>query len=365
MHDVVIVGLGTALPGKSIPTESFIEHAKTFAFATPRQEKVLEELYRRTTIATRSSVLAGRGYGERAEEVFVAATSEFDRGPSTAERMQYYALEVPHLAQQACDAAFAAAPAISKNEITHIVTVSCTGFHAPGFDVELIESLALNPSTKRTHIGFMGCHGGMNGLRVALAYAQSDPHARILLCAAETCSLHFQYGWGPDRLVANSLFADGAAAAIITPAEPAQGDRIKIVDTASYIVPDSKDQMLWRIGDHGFEMHLAATVPSLIEQWLPQFLSNWLSKNNLSVQDVASWAVHPGGPKILDAVEHCLELAPNALKPSRDILASCGNMSSPTVFFIIEKLKTHGHKGPCVVLGFGPGLTVEAALIDI
>jgi predicted naringenin-chalcone synthase len=118
--------------------------------------------------------------------------------------------------------------------------------------------------------------------------------------------------------------------------------------------------MLWRIGDNGFEMHLAATVPSLIEQWLPGFIREWIGDTR-----VDHWVVHPGGPKILDAVQNCLNLPVSALEPSREVLATCGNMSSPTVFFILDKLRTRNLHGTCVMLGFGPGLTVEAALLHI
>jgi predicted naringenin-chalcone synthase len=355
MPDTIIAGLGSALPENRFSTERYIEHAKRFSCTNPRQEKVLEELYRRTAIAQRGSICT--------EEAFPSAQTEQDHGPTTGHRMQYYAGGIGALAKRACDEAFAKS-AISREEITHIVTVSCTGFYAPGFDIELIHSLPLKASTKRTHVGFMGCHGGMNGLRVAQAYAQADPSARILLCTAEACSLHFQYGWGPDKLVANSLFADGAAAAIIRgDAERDFQNECIIVDTASYIIPESTDQMLWRIGDNGFEMHLAATVPALIEEWLPNFLEEWLAQHDLRVADIAGWAVHPGGPKILDSVQQCLHLSLEALAPSREILATCGNMSSPTVFFILQNLQRRNVKGHCVVLGFGPGLTVEAALL--
>lgn len=364
MPDVRLVGLGTALPVHSLSTDEYIKHAKQFACATPRQEKVLEELYRRTAIAQRASVLTGP-YGEHAEEVFVPAQSDADRGPSTGHRMRYYADQIGALAKRACDAAFAAA-SVAPAEITHVVTVSCTGFNAPGFDIELVHSIPLSRSVQRTHVGFMGCHGGMNGLRVASAYCAADPKARVLLCAAEACSLHFQYGWGTDRLVANSLFADGAAAAILAAGRGSQKLtsaptlESALLDSASFIIPDSLDQMLWRIGDNGFEMHLAATVPALIEQWLPRFIRDWLGDTR-----VDEWVVHPGGPKILDAVQESLALPASALEASREVLALCGNMSSPTVFFILDKLRARGAKGKCVMLGFGPGLTVEAALLDL
>lgn len=354
MPDVQISGLGTALPQNQYSTEDYIEHAKTITCASPRQERVLEELYRRTAIDSRATVCDA--------ETFPPIATAEDRGPTTGARMQRYASEIGKLALGACRAAFEQSP-IAPQDITHVVSVSCTGFSAPGFDVELVHQLPLRASTKRTHVGFMGCHGGMNGLRVAQAYASADTSARILLCAAEACTLHLQYGWGPDRLIANSLFADGAAAAIISTGGTANG--ITYIDSASYIVPESADQMLWRIGDHGFEMHLAPTVPALIEEWLPNFLDEWLSRHQLSITGIAGWSVHPGGPKILDAVQASLSLSSEAMSPSREILATCGNMSSPTVFFILQKLQRCNIKGHCIVLGFGPGLTVEAALLKV
>lgn len=360
---VGILGLGTALPPNAIPTDAYIAHAKQFSCSTNRQEKVLEELYRRTAIQRRGSVLANAGYGDRAQAVFAPPASTTDFGPSTGHRMRYYAAEIPALATQACRNALFAADIQETNTVSHLVTASCTGFHAPGFDVALIEQLPLSLSTMRTHVGFMGCHGGMNALRVATAYAAADPAATILVCAAEACSLHFQYGWGPDRLVANSLFSDGAAAFVVR-ADSAASE-LEMVASGSCIVPGTAEHMQWRIGDHGFEMHLSTQVPAVIEESLPGWLDNWLAQEGYSVADIAHWAVHPGGPKILDAVESCLDLHCDALSLSRRILSECGNMSSPTVFFILAELLATKATGPCLMLGFGPGLTIEAALLQL
>jgi predicted naringenin-chalcone synthase len=355
MHQVSIAGLGIAIPNKPVTTDKYIAHAKQFAAASPKQERIIEELYRRTSIRQRSSVIAGSSYGPYAEEVYVQATCEDDRGPTTGHRMRYYAAEVGSMARRACEAAFEDA-SVNKEDVTHLVTVSCTGFNAPGFDIELIQSLPLRPTTKRTHVGFMGCHGGINGLRVAHAYLEADPQAKVLLCMAEACSLHFQYGWGSDRLIANSLFADGAAAALLTAGAGGVKGSGHVMDTASFIIPNTLDAMTWRIGDNGFEMHLDTAVPDLIRAHLPSFLHEWLSWHAIDAQHL-SWAVHPGGPKILDAVEDCMNLPPEALEASRETLELCGNMSSPTVFFILQKLRAQRKTGPC--------LTVEAALLQL
>jgi alpha-pyrone synthase len=240
------------------------------------------------------------------------------------------------------------------------VTVSCTGFSAPGWDIDLIRRLELNPTVQRTHVGFMGCHGALNGLRVARAFADADAAARVLVCAAEACTLHFHYVGTPKQMIANALFADGAAALVgrCVPDAP-----WSVVASGSCLLPDSADAMTWNIGDHGFAMTLAARVPELIRQHLRPWLESWLATHQLNIGSIGSWAVHPGGPRILDAVEASLGLPPSATAVSREVLAACGNMSSPTVLFVLERLRQQQAALPCVMLGFGPGLMAEAALV--
>ncbi len=136
-----------------------------------------------------------------------------------------------------------------------------------------------------------------------------------------------------------------------------------VLHTRSFVIPDTLEAMTWRAGDHGFVMTLAPEVPALIEKHLQRFMTQWLAQCGLQIRDIAGWAVHPGGPRILDAVERSLFLNESALAHSREILRRCGNMSSPTVFFILRELLSASVPYPYVILGFGPGLTIEAALI--
>jgi predicted naringenin-chalcone synthase len=247
------------------------------------------------------------------------------------------------------------------------VTVSCSGFVAPGFDLDLIRDLPLSPGTARTHVGFMGCHGALNGLRVARAFVEADPLSRVLLCAAELCSLHYDYRTETARILANALFADGAAALVATGAAPGADAQLdagpwRHVASGSAVLPGSAEAMTWSIGDHGFEMGLSPRVPDVIAAHLRPWLEEWLAAHGLALEGVASWAIHPGGPRILDVVESCLRLPPDAATESRRVLEECGNMSSPTVLFILDRLRRQGAPRPCVALGFGPGLVVEAAL---
>jgi predicted naringenin-chalcone synthase len=273
--------------------------------------------------------------------------------------MQVYEAEAPPLAIKASMEALASA-GTRPDQITHLVTVSCTGFAAPGFDIALVNGLGLSPSVQRTHVGFMGCHASLNGLRVASAFAGSDPTARVLVCSVELCSVHYHYGWDPPKVVANALFADGAGALVGAATGPAGVWRLSA--SGSRLIPEAADTMTWTIGDHGFGMTLSKRIPEVIAAHLRPWLDEWLAGHGVSVGDVRSWAIHPGGPKILDAAAGTLRLPPDAVWASREVLAEYGNMSSATVLFILKRLLDRGARPPGVALGFGPGLNVEAAL---
>lgn len=356
-----IIGLGTAAPEYSIPQEEAAALAAELCAVGEAEARAVVALYRRSAVRQRGSVLLTNGLpdGGVQQTFFRPAADALNRGPSTAARLERYAAEATPLALSAARTALADA-AMGAGAITHLVTVSCTGFAAPGLDVDLIRLLGLAPTVQRTHVGFMGCHGAINGLRVAAAIVNADPNARVLVCAVELCSLHFCYSAEPDRVVANALFGDGAAAAVVAPSHEAP----RVAACGSCLFPDSTECMTWRIGDHGFEMTLSARVPGLIREHLPSWLRSFLDAHGVGVRDVAVWAVHPGGPRILSDVEAALGLSPEALAESRAVLAAHGNMSSPTVLFIIDRLRRSGRlPTPCVALAFGPGLIAEVCLI--
>ncbi len=275
--------------------------------------------------------------------------------------MEKYAEHAPPLAVAASQTALNEAE-LEADRVTHLITVSCTGFESPGIDMSLIKRLGLSPSVGRIQVGFMGCHGALNGLRVAQAFAEADPQACVLLCAVELCSLHYQYGSDPQQTVANALFADGAAALVATGKPMEHDDCWRVAACGSCLMPDSEDAMTWRIGDHGFQMTLSPQVPELIRQHLRSWLSAWLESRGYSVDDVSSWAIHPGGPRVVRSVTDALGVPPEAASASNEILATYGNMSSPTVLFVVRRLQELGAAKPCVALGFGPGLVVEATL---
>jgi predicted naringenin-chalcone synthase len=289
------------------------------------------------------------------------------RGPSTATRNARFTIEALPLGRRAALAALDAA-GIAPADVTHLVVVTCTGFFSPGLDVGLIQALQLPTETERVQIGFMGCHGAINALRVARGLIAAERHAKVLIVCVELCSLHYQYGWETDRVVSNAIFADGAAALVLASTgedEHAGRDAARpcVAATGSRLIAESQDAMTWRIGDFGFEMTLSAEVPGIIEEQLRDYLTCWLSRHDLRLEDIQGWAIHPGGPRILRSVQTALDLSEEQLQPARQVLAAHGNMSSPTMVFILDRFVSENRPRPWLMLGFGPGLEVEVALL--
>lgn len=362
MNGVYLTGLGVAAPHAHLDQETSISLAQARCCTTQRQRNWLRRVYRHSGIRRRGSVLLGADGAHGFETFYPLPEIVGERGPTTAARLQCYEATVAPLADAACRAALDEA-ATEPDTITHLVTVTCTGMVSPGLDVQLVQRLGLSPDIGRLNLGFMGCHGALNGLRATSGLVQDGRNARVLLCCVELCSLHFQYGFEPQKVIANGLFADGAGAAILDlGGEKSSGWRM--IDTRSRLAPDSEQAMTWRIGDHGFEMTLSSTVPRLILGSLREWTQAWLAEQGMTLGDVRHWAIHPGGPEILRAATRALALPDDAARTSYEVLAEHGNMSSPTVLFILERLRAQGARGPCVVMGFGPGLSLEAALLE-
>lgn len=362
-----ILGIGTAVPENFVDQGTAVEMVLDLVNSDTTSGWHLQQVYMNAGISKRHSVLLeGEGGHSTTQTFFSRLDPSLDlsgrHGPTTGARMDRYIQEAVPLAVQSCRRAIENA-GIDRSSIDHLVTVTCTGFVAPGVDCFLMDELGLRRDLSRTQVGFMGCHGAFNGLRVGRALSLSDPGSTVLLCSVELCSIHFDYGWEVDRVLGNSLFSDGSGAAVVRRSAENDDRNWKLVAQGSFVVPDSKNAITWKVGDCGFEMTLSRRVPSMILRNLKPWLSKWLSGNGLRIEDVATWAVHPGGPSILASVEKALELPESALDVSRGVLDDYGNMSSATIFFVLDRLKESGANRPCVALGFGPGLTVEAMLL--
>lgn len=350
--------IGTSVPAHKIAQSDSATIARSFANVPESRYKLLDEMYRRTGVSSRYSVILDSSDGPlEKRQTFYGESS-----PTTDDRMRVYRKYADELALESARNAISGS-GISPDEITHLISVSCTGFHSPGFDITLVKQLPLRSTIARTQVGFMGCQGSMNALRVAHGFIQSDPSACILICSTELCSLHQFYGWDPEKIVANALFADGSASVILTSQSPAQGaDCLRMDGSGSMIIDDSTDAMSWKIANHGFEMTLSPRVPELISSTLRPWLQSWLSNYGENIDSIRTWAVHPGGPRILSAFCESVSISRESLSTSFETLAEFGNMSSATVLFILKSLIQKKQAGPVVAIAFGPGLTVEVAL---
>lgn len=360
---MIIAGIGTAVPEFSIAQDDAATVAMALGHYDASRTDRLAKLYRLTRVQRRFSVLLKDNLGRfESQDLFRPVPDAASRGPVISERMGRYECHAPDLAEKAARRALDRA-SIAPAAITHLITVSCSGFSAPGADIALIKRLGLSPETQRTHVGFMGCHGALNGIRVARGLLQNAPDARVLLVAVEICSVHYQFSDEDDSNLANGLFSDGAAALVALPRESDRGADWHVAGSGACLLPDSESAMTWKVRDHGFQMTLGREVPALIQAHLRPWLESWLSRFNMAIEEVGTWAVHPGGPAILQAVQSTLGLRHEDLGASWEVLRAFGNMSSPTILFVLEQLRDAAAPCPCVALGFGPGLAVEATLI--
>ncbi|MEJ0049928.1 MAG: type III polyketide synthase [Methylovirgula sp.] len=352
MTTAYINRVATAVPGHEVHA-NFVRFAgQTLQNSTSRA--LFERMANRAQIERRWSCLAPpRGGVEVLDGEGFYKPGHF---PSTADRMARYEIAAPALGTAAVERL-----GLDDNErksITHLIVASCTGFSAPGVDLELLERCGLNSSVERTVIGFMGCHAAMNALKIAHHIVRSTPTANVLVVCLELCTLHFQETADLDRLLTFLLFGDGCAAALISAAP----DGIALNSFHAELVQKAADQITWNIRDAGFDMVLSGRVPSTITGALRESSARVLGGKPMDAIDI--WAVHPGGRSILDAVEGAFELEDSALAASRAVLRDYGNMSSATILFVLERLmrdKTKRGASGCA-LAFGPGLTAETML---
>jgi predicted naringenin-chalcone synthase len=306
-----LLSLGTALPAHVLEQTA----ARDLYLAQPGTGRLTERLVRTVFgacgVGRRHTVLPELvDEDARAGSAYVGPGGRI-LGPLTGARNRTYVQEAPALFAAAARDALAGCPALDPADVTDVITVSCTGFFAPGPDYQLVRDLGLNPATRRSHIGFMGCHGALVGLRQAAAVAEADPDAVVLVVAVELCTLHLQRARDPDAIRGASLFADGAAAAVVSATAPAGVEPLLRLDRfRTLVIPDGERDMAWSIGDEGFEMILGAAVPRVIEENIHTALDALLDGPGGAVDRAAitDWAVHPGGRSILDKLEKTLGL---------------------------------------------------------
>lgn len=361
-----LYGLGTALPPHAAPQDAVRRFMSRVLRAAggPKASSgaaFLERLYRDTGIERRHSVIGDYAAEDPSEFSFFPKNWALAPFPRTARRMEVYESWSVDLAEAAARRALERS-GFTAAEVTHLAFTTCTGFFAPGPDILLVERLGLKPDVRRSLLGFMGCYAGFSAMRLAGDAVAADPEAVVLVLSVELCTLHFQKRPTPDFQVANSLFGDGAGAAVFAAPGARPGGLGDLAVCRGGLAPDSREQMSWRLGDTGFEMSLDRRVPRTLERHAPAFVADLLGRAGLASGEAARWAPHPGGKGIVAALTDCLRLEEGQTASARGVLADCGNMSSATIFFVLEREFSRQGTGPLVALGFGPGLTMEGAV---
>lgn len=346
--------LAIAVPENEVHS-AFVDFAER-TLRDRRSRLLFERMVSRSDIRQRWSCLAPAAPGSND---LLDADGFYTLGsfPSTAVRMQRYQRDAPTLAATAVERLELGD---ALQQITHLIVASCTGLSAPGIDFEVIRRCNLNSSVERNLLGFMGCNAAINALKLARHIVRSEPDAKVLVVCIELCTLHLQESDDIERLLTFLLFADGCAAALIS----AESNGFALDGFHAELVPEAAGHITWTIGDFGFDMVLSGEVPATICTALRSGSERVLS--GASPKDIDLWAVHPGGRTVLDAVENAFDLGPTALRNSRAILRDYGNMSSPTVLFVLDAMMKEnapaGTRG--CAMAFGPGLTAETMLFS-
>jgi predicted naringenin-chalcone synthase len=271
--------------------------------------------------------------------------------------MGVYQREAPRLAASACERALKNGR-VAAEQITHLVVVTCTGTFTPGPDVELAVRLGLRPEVERTIVAFMGCSGAFHGMRVARR-AAVERDARVLLVCVELCSLHRREETGAGALVAQSIFADGAAAVVLGAIRSADRPVAVLGDDRTQLEPGTRDALTWQLQDDGFAVRLSPELPALVGRSVARFVTPLL--DGIDPQLRLAWIVHPGGAAILRAVQRGLGLDRDDLASAWSVLRRLGNTSSAAILYVLEEALPRLAPGAeAVMLGFGPGLTFEA-----
>ncbi|UXX80183.1 type III polyketide synthase [Reichenbachiella carrageenanivorans] len=355
-----ITAIGTANPANRYAQEDLAHFMCKHLTADEQEAKKLQVLYRATGIQYRHSVLDDY---KKQLGTFSFYPNHAGTFPSTEKRMAIYREKALPLAISAITDCLGNSHPFP--EFTHLITVSCTGMYAPGLDVDLVKALNLSANIRRNSLNFMGCYAAMNAMGMAKDICDNHPVAQVLIVSVELCSLHLQKEQTEDNLLAHSLFADGAAAVVVkgqsAPNEPA----LAILHTASQLLVNGQSDMAWQIGNTGFQMALTAYVPKIIEGGISALTHKLMAQTSLSLTDIDAFAIHPGGKKILETIETELGLSKQQNAAAYEVLRNYGNMSSPTVLFVLKKvwsdLKTQPNK-QILSFAFGPGLTMESLL---
>ena len=361
-----ITAIGTANPRHKISQSAIAEFMIAAMELEDGDARKLRALFRVSGIESRYSVLSD--YGKKNGFEFYPNHLAAEAFPSTKSRLNLFrehALTVSLMAARQCLSKY---PEVSVKSITHLVVVSCTGMYAPGLDIDIVNALGLTTSLQRTCINFMGCYAAFNAIKLADTFCKTQENARVLIVCTELCSIHFQKERSADNMLSNALFGDGSAA-ILMESKPQRGLNLVPESFFCDLANVGENDMAWTVGDVGFEMRLSSYVPDIVRTGIKSLTKSLLDRISEDFSNVSYFAIHPGGKKILEVIEQELGLDKEQNRHAYDVLREFGNMSSPTVLFVLNSVcrTLNGVDDGKKILSFafGPGLTMESMLLKI
>jgi predicted naringenin-chalcone synthase len=360
-----ITSIATAVPLYRHEQKNILPFMQQVYAMNEADKRKMKFLYNQSGINTRYSVLPD--YGLLANDwLFYPATENLEPFPDLELRMEWYNKAASPLSVDAIEKCID--DKIDKNKITHLITASCTGMSAPGLDLQIMEAMELPSNIFRTSVNFMGCYAAIHALKLADALCTENRNANVIVVCTELCTLHFQKQNSIDNIASSLLFGDGAAAVLVThDTNELQGLTIK--NFYSEISFKGKQHMSWQLSSTGFLMQLSSYLPDLIEEDFNGLLQNALQHAGIDRSDISHWCIHPGGKKILSSIQKSIDIPEEALQQSYNVLRDYGNMSSPTILFVLKKILDelkNGEKHKANIFGaaFGPGLTMETFILS-
>lgn len=351
-----IISIGTATPSFKHKQSDILQFMQLVYAMDTVENRKLKFLYHQSGIDWRYSVIPDYSR-EISDWIFYPQTENIEPFPSLEKRMQWFRKYAPTLSVAAIRNCL---ERISEKEITHLITVSCTGMSAPGLELQVMELLDLPKNIFRSSVNFMGCYAAIHALKIADAICAKDISARVMIVCTELCTLHFQKETTTDSIASSLLFGDGAAAALVT-ADDDERKGLKLESFYSEVLSKGKQDMAWELSSTGFLMTLSGYVPELIEEDFSPLVTRALKKSSEKKDEIKHWCIHPGGRRILDAIHRSLQLKNGELDPCYSVLKNFGNMSSATILFVLKDIlqKSLSTGDKIFTAAFGPGLTME------
>ena len=355
-----IISIATAVPPFCHKQKNIL-HFMQDAYGLDEVEKrKLSFLYSMSGINTRYSVVEDYGIDKAGWTFIPTDKTAF---PSLEKRMAVYQQHAMPLSKQAIEKCIDGK--INATQITHLITVSCTGMAAPGLDLELMEAMDLPTTIYRTSVNFMGCYAAIHALKMAKMICDATPNSNVIIVTTELCTLHFQQEYNLDNAASSLLFADGSAAVLVSNCI-ASANALSLQNFYSRVAFRGKNDMSWQLGSKGFLMTLSGYVPQLIEEDIALLVDEALEQQHINKSEVTHWCIHPGGKRIVDCIQKKLSLSDADVQYSRNVLANYGNMSSATVLFVLKEMMDDNNASPKNIFGvaFGPGLTMETFIVS-